>query len=293
MNKVIHIDTLDLHDLQPYRTMRRAFEHVKQGIFVAESEKVVRRLLASNLTIISMLMTPQWYEQLFAKNLVLSTEGGSASGGHISKSSPKVVSDCTVYLAEKNLLETIVGFGLHQGIMAVAKIPEPLSIEDAVEQTLQPYLFVALDGLTNADNIGVIVRNCVAFGVDALIVGETSSSPYLRRAIRQSMGSVFNLPIVATKNLSETLSLLEEKFSTQCLAADAHVNDISIQDANLGKNICIVFGSEGSGIRESVLGVCSKKITIPISEKVDSLNVASASAVFLYEVDKHRARVIA
>ncbi|MDP2209796.1 MAG: RNA methyltransferase [Bacteroidota bacterium] len=268
MKNVIHIDSLELAELRPYRTMRRAVEHVKQGIFVAESETVVKKLLTTNLAIVSILITQNRFDEI--RHLI--DERGKK--------------DFNIYLGEKELLEQIVGFDLHQGIMAVAKIPEPLLIEDAVKQSSQPYLFVALDGLTNADNLGVIVRNCVAFGVNALIVGETSSSPYLRRAIRQSMGTVFDLPIVHTKNLRETLILLEGKFNTRCLAADAHANDISIQDADLKKNICIVLGSEGSGIREPVLEVCSEKITIPISDKIDSLNVASASAVFLWEVSR-------
>lgn len=270
MKNVIHINSLDIPELQPYRTMRRAVEHVRQGIFVAESEKVVKRLLNTNLEIVSILITENRFDEI----------------GHLIDAREQ--RDFNIYIGEKELLEQIVGFDLHQGVMAVAKIPEPLVIEDVVKQSLQPYLFVALDGLTNADNLGVIVRNCVAFGVTGLIVGETSSSPYLRRAIRQSMGAVFVLPIIHTKNLRETLIMLEEKFNTRCLAADAHANDISIQDADLKRNICIVLGSEGSGIRESVLEVCSERITIPVSEYVDSLNVASASAVFLWEVRRRR-----
>lgn len=270
MQNIIHIDSLELDELRPYRTMRRAVEHVKQGIFVAESETVVKKLLNTNLAIVSVLITQYRLDEI--RHLIDERNN----------------KDFKIFVGEKNILEQIVGFDLHQGIMAVAKIPEPSLIEDAVNQSFQPNLFVALDGLTNADNLGVIVRNCVAFGVDALIVGETSSSPYLRRAIRQSMGTVFDLQIVHTKNLRETLVLLEEKLNTHCLAADAHANDISIQDADLIRNICIVLGAEGSGIRKPVLEVCSEKITIPISDRIDSLNVASASAVFLWEVSRRR-----
>lgn len=278
MQNIIHIDSLDLPELQPYRTMRRAVEHVRQGIFVAESEKVVRRLLSSNLPIISMLMTPQWYEMLFSNNPVI----------HNSPTPRGIASDCTIYLADKSFLETIVGFDLHQGIMGVGKIPESRLIEDVVEQSLQPYLFVALDGLTNADNLGVIVRNCVAFGATGLIVGETSSSPYLRRAIRQSMGYVFDLPVIHVSDLAATLKLMSDKYKIQTIAADAHANVVSVHEANLKENICIVLGSEASGIRNNVLDACIEKVTIPLNSKVDSINVASASAVFLYETWKVR-----
>jgi tRNA G18 (ribose-2'-O)-methylase SpoU len=268
MQNIIHIDSLELSELQPYRTMRRAVAHVKQGIFVAESEKVVKKLLSTNLAIVSILITQNRLDEIL--HLIDEREN----------------KDFKIYLGEKDVLEQIVGFDLHQGIMAVAKIPKPLLIEDVVKQSLQPYLFVALDGLTNADNLGVIVRNCVAFGATGLIVGETSSSPYLRRAIRQSMGSVFDLPVIHVSDLAATLKLMSDKYKIQTIAADAHANVVSVDDANLKENICIVLGSEASGIRKNVLDACIEKVTIPVSGKVDSLNVASASAVFLYEVWK-------
>ncbi len=287
MQNIKHIDSLELSELQPYRTMRRAAGHVKQGIFVAESEKVVRKLLASNITIMSMLITPQWYENIFSDNPRPNDEGGWATTQQ-SNATTELSPDFTIYIAEKSLLESIVGFDLHQGIMAVAKIPKPLLIEEVLKQSLQPYLFVALDGLTNADNLGVIVRNCVAFGATGLIVGETSSSPYLRRAIRQSMGYVFDLPVIHVSDLAATLKLMSAKYNIQTIAADAHANVVSVEEANLKENICIVLGSEASGIRKNVLDACIEKVTIPLSGKVDSLNVASASAIFLWEVKRKR-----
>jgi tRNA G18 (ribose-2'-O)-methylase SpoU len=270
MLNFIPIQTLDAPELKPYRTLRRAAEHVHQGIFVAEAEKVVRQLIKTDLEVISFLLSYEWLEK-------------------IKDSIEKKYRDkVKVFVGEEKLLDTIVGFSLHQCIMAVGKIPKPLSIEDVFKKSTKPYLFVALDGLTNADNLGVIVRNSVAFGVDALIVGETSSSPYLRRAIRQSMGAVFDLPIVHTKNLVETLSIISTRNGFRTIAADAHRNDIQIENADFSGNVCIVFGSEGTGIRQNVLDECKDKVTIPVNSKVDSMNVASASAVFLFKAQKQR-----
>ncbi len=268
MKNFIHIDSLDIPELQPYRTLRRAVEHVKQGIFVAEGEKVVKRLLKSDLKIISLLLTEKWLSEI--SDLIES----------------KPFDDVKIFTAEKRLLDTIVGFGLHQGIMAVGKIPIAPSISEITQKYNPPYFFVAVDGLTNSDNLGVIVRNCAAFGVSALIVGETSSSPFLRRSVRMSMGAVFELPAIHTKNLSDTLKELSDKFNVRCIAADAHRNEIKIEDTNYDGNICIVFGSEGFGIRNQVLDACSEFVTIPNSDRVDSLNVASASAIFLWEVNR-------
>ncbi len=270
MFNIIHIDSLDVSELQPYRTMRRATEHVRQGIFVAETEKVVKRLLQSNLQIVSLLLTDKRFDEI--KDLI----------------KPKVDENLKIFIAEKKLLETIVGFDLHQGIMAVGRIPKTLTIEEIITEYKSPRLLVAVDGLTNSDNLGVIVRNCVAFGVTAIIVGETSSSPYLRRSVRMSMGAVFKLPVIHVSDLKNTLIKLSSGYGTRCIAADLHTDNHTISEVDLRGNICIVLGSEGSGIRKEILGTCSERIKIPITDEVDSLNVASASAVFLYEARKRR-----
>jgi tRNA G18 (ribose-2'-O)-methylase SpoU len=270
MLNLIPIQSLDATELKPYRTLRRAADHVYQGIFVAEAEKVVRQLIKTDLEVISFLLSYEWLEEI--KDLI----------------EKKYRYKVKVFVGEEKLLNTIVGFSLHQCIMAVGKIPKPLKLEEVIQENRHDNLLVALDGLTNADNLGVIVRNCVAFDAMALIVGETSSSPYLRRAIRQSMGAVFELPIVHTENLTQTLNLISTRNGFRTIAADAHANEIKIENIDFSGNICIVLGSEATGIRKNVLDECKEKVTISLNSKVDSINVASASAVFLYEAQKRR-----
>ncbi len=232
---------------------------------MAEGEKVVRRLLDSPLTVVSVLVTEEWYKRLFHTEQPL----------------------FDIFIADKELLQSIVGYNLHQGIMAVAKVPEQQFLEVILRQMSEPYLFVALDGLVNAENVGVVVRNCAAFGVDAIIVGETSSSPYLRRAVRNSMGTVFQFPVVHTADLAGALQSLQKTFHTNIIAA--HPDEQStIHNTNFMGNTCIVFGNEGEGISDKILKVCSSHVAIPMMNGTDSLNVASASAVFLYEARKQR-----
>lgn len=264
------ISSLDLPELEPYRTLRRPLDHQKAGIFVAEGEKVVRRLLASSLTINSFLLTPQWLTALDSELHLRFKEAVPP-----------------IYVAEQELLESIVGHNLHQGIMAIARIPAHRTLPEALNEVHTPHLLLALDGLVNSENVGVAVRNSAAFGVDAIVVGETSSSPYLRRAVRNSMGAVFQIPIVHVDNLKESLQTLAEKYKTRIIAAHPRGRK-SIQEADFLGNICIVFGNEGEGISEEVLSVCDQTIGIPMLNETDSLNVSSASAVFLYEARKQR-----
>lgn len=261
-------DSLNRPELAPYRTMRRAAEHERSGIFVAEGEKVVRRLLHTSLKVISVLLTQEWLE-------ILRTP------------LEKRLEDVHAYVAEKKLLETMVGFQLYHGLLAVAEIPKPASLEQVLGRSARPHLIVALDGLTSSENLGVVVRNCAAFRVQALLTGETCGSPWLRRAVRNSMGGIFHVPIVKTENLAEELRRLATR-GFRTIAAHPHTAGKTLARAGLTADSCIVFGSEGQGISSAVLQACTDHVAVPMPAHVDSLNVSSAAAVFLYEARRQR-----
>lgn len=261
------ISSLDVPELHPYRTLRRPLEQRQQGVFVAEGEKVVRRLLASPLSVISLLLTPQWLDRL------------STTDPHLTSVLPDV------FVAENLLLQHIVGYNMHQGIMALARVPE----DTALDRLPSPHLLVALDGLRQAENVGMVVRNAAGFGVEALAVGETSCSPYLRRAVRNSMGAVFSLPIVHADRLDLTLMTLYEKFRTRLIVTDPHARQ-SIQSTDLTGNVCIILGNEDEGVSPQIERLASERVRIPMLRGVDSLNVASAAAAFLCEAARQRSR---
>jgi tRNA G18 (ribose-2'-O)-methylase SpoU len=260
-----HIKNLDLPELQPYRTLRRPEQHKQQGIFVAEGSKVVERLLQSGLTIVSMLLTPTWCEKLFAGN----------------------PPSYDLYLAEKKLLESIVGFPLHQGVMAVARVPTESSLPDALPRFEHPFLFVAMDGIASAENVGVIVRNASAFGATAILSGETSGSPYLRRAVRNSMGAVFCMPVFHSTNIVEDIRMLQGSWRTTVVGADPS-GMLSIHETDFTSDICVVFGNEGDGLSGAVKNACDLLVSIPMLNQTDSLNVSAASATFLYQARRSR-----
>ena len=268
MINIIQVDSVDHPELTFYKTLRMTTEHLKKRVFVSESEKVVHRLLLSHIEIISILLTPEWFSKF--KEL-------------IERRKEKI----TVYLAEKKLMEKIVGFNLHQGIMALAKIPSSKTIEAVLKDSTEPYLFVAIDGLTNSENVGNVVRNCAAFGVNTILVGETSSSPYLRRAVRNSMGAIFKINIIHCQNLYNTLLNLKDH-GFKIIGAHPHEERIRVENTNFTENCCIVFGSEGYGISPAILSICNITVSIQMENDIDSFNVASASAVFLYEVYRQR-----
>jgi len=266
--QVHRVTSFDRAELAPYATLRQHEEHRQAGIFVAEGAKVVRRLLQSDFGVVNVLLPEKWLAEF--EPLIRARH-----------------EDVPVYIMEIAELEKLTGFPFFQGVLAVGKIPRAHTLDSILADTPRPHFFVAGDGLANAENVGLIVRNCAAFGVQALIVGETSSSPFLRRAVRNSMGAIFKLPIVETPSLLNTLGVLRER-KVRIIAAHPHGEHRLIQDTNFAADCCIVFGSEGVGLSNEVLAVCDEAVAIPMSNEVDSLNVGSAAAVFLYEAARQR-----
>jgi tRNA G18 (ribose-2'-O)-methylase SpoU len=264
-----HITNFDAPELQPYATMKRPLEHERQGIFVAEGTKVSRRLLESRFPVLSVVLPEKWLAEFTPLIAVR----------------PEV--QIPVYLADKKLLEQLVGFSMFQGVMAVGRIPAPHSLDSILALSNSPRLLVAIDALTNAENLGTLVRNCVAFHTDALIVGETCGSPFLRRSVRNSMGTIFQLPIADVANLAQTISELR-RLGMRCVAAHPHATGRTPAAVDFNGDCCLVFGSEGLGIRDEVLAACDEAVAIPMPPTVDSLNVGAAAAVFLYEVNRQR-----
>jgi len=262
------IDSLDLPELQPYRTMRRQMDHRRAGIFVAEGEKVVRRLLESNFEVISLLLPEKWLEDL--RPLV--------------EARPETVH---VFLAEKRLLESLTGFSMYQGLLALGRVPAAPTLAAVLAASARPSLFAAVEGLSSADNLGAIIRNAAGFGVQALLVGETCTSPYLRRAVRSSMGAVFKMPIIESHSLLTHLRQLNG-LGVSCVAAHPHVSGRTLPMAQFNQDCCLVFGSEGYGLTKEILAVCHDAVAIPMANGLDSLNVGSAAAAVFYEAARQR-----
>lgn len=270
--RIEHVTALDLArpEMIPYATLRQHDEHKRAGLFVAEGDKVVRLLLESGFGVVSVLLP----------------EKRRAEFEPLIRARPE---DVTLFIMEIAELEKLTGFPFFQGVLAVGQIPQPATLDSILAGTPRPHLFVAGDGLANSENIGLIVRNCVAFGVQALIVDGSSASPFLRRSVRNSMGTILKLPVVETENLVEALGTLRAR-GVRVLAAHPHTEERTIADTDFTVGCCLVLGSEGKGLSAEVLAACDEAVAIPMCADVDSLNVGSAAAVFLYEAARQRAR---
>jgi len=264
------VTSLNTPGLDLYRTLKRPLSHREQGFFVAEGSTVVERFFAADtITAVSALMTPQWFDHF--KSVI--------SGR------PEALD---IYIGEDALLEEIVSFRLHQGVMAAGRVPYPVSLGEAVGSSVSPRFFVAVEGLTSAENTGVVIRNCAGCGVQVFIRGETSADPWLRRSVRNSMGTIFNLPVAAPEKLTDAILALRQEHGFRVYAAHPRRESAKVFETDFSGNCCVVFGSEGHGLSAQVIEACDRSIAIPMAGGVDSFNVACASAVFLYEAMRQR-----
>jgi tRNA G18 (ribose-2'-O)-methylase SpoU len=253
------VDINDIEDerIRLYRSLKATpKEHTCNNIFIAENEKVVLEVLKSKLRIHSIFALAEYHDQY--RDLI---------DNRIEQENQLTCS--------RELMNKIVGFRLHKGIMCIADVPKFSSI-DELETPI-----VALNGIVNSENVGAIVRNCIAFGVNSLIFDKETSSPYLRRAIRVSIGSVMNLKIYASENLADTLLKLKSN-QTRIISSEICGDSIPFnQYERKDCNFCLIFGSEGKGIDQDILDLSDQIVNIPISDKVNSINVAASSAILL------------
>jgi tRNA G18 (ribose-2'-O)-methylase SpoU len=261
---MIEIADIDDQRIVNYKNLRYTpVSHSVEKLLVAEGEKIILQLFKSNLEIVSVFAIEEFYKK---NNSLIN---------RISIPQEKL------FFANKSLMNSIVGYKHHSGVMALAKQPVPSKLNEMT------YRIVVLNGIINSENVGAIIRNCAAFGVDSIIVDKQTSSPYLRRAVRVSMGAVLSMKIYFSENLSDDLMKLK-KTSYTIISAEITDKSVTITALEIPEKCAIVFGSEGRGINSEILDLSDIIVHIPITDKVNSINVASTSAVILSKIFEQR-----
>ncbi|MCC6953992.1 MAG: RNA methyltransferase [Deltaproteobacteria bacterium] len=226
------------------------------GSILIEGDLQVERALRSGLRMTTLFMEPRFYE-LFSPLIAARPE-----------------KDLVCYSAERGVMQEIIGYRLHQGVMAVAARPQAA----ALEHLRSP--IVALNRVIDPENVGTIARSCRAFGVATLIADRYTADPLLRRAIRVSMGAVLELPIAYPPDLPEALRGLRPRM--RIVGIEQSPQSVSITSYNVSEQCVLVFGSERHGIEPEVLRECDDTVVIPMcSDTIASLNVSAAAAIAL------------
>ena len=235
----------------------------EKGMFIAESPLVIGRALDADYTPVSFLMEPKDVE----------TRG---------KALLERCGDIPVYVAELDVLTQLTGFHLTRGMLC-AMYRKPLP---TVERLCQNARRIAvLEDVMNPTNIGAIIRSAAALHMDALVLTSPCSDPLYRRAIRVSMGNVFQIPwTYFPKGSDWTRQLHQLGFKTVAMALKEDSLDIYDPRLQQEDKLAVVLGTEGDGLAAETIAHCDYTVRIPMSHGVDSLNVAAASAVAFYQL---------
>ena len=240
----------------------------EKGIFIAESAKVILAALKAGWEPVSMLMDRK----------------------HIHTQGAPLLERCPhtpVYTADANILEQLTGYQMHRGVLcAMRRKPLP-----TVEEVLKDAKRVAiLEGIVDPTNIGAIFRSAAALGMDAVLVSPTCGDPMYRRAVRVSMGTVFQIPWTRIGNTNADwpargmAQLHELGFKTAALALNQ--NSVSIEDPCLlqEEKLAVILGTEGDGLKDETIAASDYTVLIPMAHGVDSLNVGAAAAVAFWQL---------
>ena len=262
---IVHrITTVDLPELELYRTLRENTQHWRRGMFIAEGDKCVLRLIESRLPVQSFLLSEEWFSEL---ETTLSDE---------------LYGDTEVYVGSEKLLDSIVGFRMHKRIMAMAPIPASPPLERLAYAPHGSNVHVAVEGIADSENMGTMIRSFDALGAGSMIAGNDSSNPWLRRSVRVSMGSVFSLPVYSVPDVLATVEKCKKLFNWHVVATLPEGGRPRM-NVPADRPLCLLIGSEAHGLTGEALALADTVYTIPMHGGVESLNVATAAAIALYE----------
>jgi tRNA G18 (ribose-2'-O)-methylase SpoU len=256
---MIRITSIDDPRIAPYRNLKDR-ELARSGDrFIAEGEYIVRRLLASDYPCESIVVVERLAEQM------------------VKVAGPGI----EIFVTEAALLRQIIGFKFHSGVLAVGRRKPDLSLDDIPAVKSDRATLVICPELISAQNIGSLIRISAALGADAMLLGEKCCDPFWRQSIRISMGAVFSLPIVRSRNFVHDLHLLRER-GFELVATVLDENAESLDRAKRRERLAILFGNESRGLDANVTALCDRRVSIPMRAGIDSLNVSIAAGIFLY-----------
>ncbi|HEX2555923.1 MAG TPA: RNA methyltransferase [Microvirga sp.] len=257
------VPILDAEDprIEPYRAVRERDLVGRQGRFVAEGEVVLRVLLArSRFAVESLLLLESQVEKLASLLAGL----------------PPVV---PVYTVSRSVMDAIVGFAIHRGILAIGRRGPETSADDLLARLPDRALVLGLVGLTNHDNVGGIFRNAAAFGAGAVLLDPDTCDPLYRKAVRVSVGGSLVVPFARAPSASALCDALDRAgFETVALSPAGRE---FLSATARAPRTALLLGAEGPGLPDAILARC-RTASIPMAGGFDSLNVATASGIALH-----------
>jgi tRNA G18 (ribose-2'-O)-methylase SpoU len=263
---VIAIDSPDDERIADYRSLtdvalRRVLEP-QGGLYIAESAKVIERALRAGHVPRSVLVQEKWLDDV-----------AGLLGMH---------PDAPVYLVSPGVAESITGYSVHRGALAAMHRPPLPSVAEVIRDARR---VVVLEDIVDHTNVGAIFRGAAGLGADAVLVTPRCADPLYRRSVRVSMGTVFQVPWTRLPEWGEARRVMHEAgFHLAALALADDAAPLDAFAAAAPDRVALLLGAEGDGLSRSALAAADSVVTIPMAGGVDSLNVAAAASVAMWEL---------
>jgi tRNA G18 (ribose-2'-O)-methylase SpoU len=261
---MIHIEQLDDPRIAAYRNLR---DRTLRGesIFIAEGCVVVERLLRSRYPAESVLMAEE-----HAAAFAAMTPG------------------CPLYVASPELIREIAGFNFHMGALAVGRRPAGMRLDEVVAGPLNAACCVIVcPAVTKPENLGLLFRSAAAFGLRGIVLGRHCCDPLSRRCVRVSMGAVLAVPFTRSDDVAADMAVLRRDWRFERVAAVLDETAERLDRFVPAERTALVFGNEFDGLAAAWLAECDRRVTIPMSQSVDSLNLGVAAGIFIHHWSSH------
>lgn len=254
------IPSLDDPRLDAYRHLKDTNRTRWLDRFVCEGEKLVRRLLASEFPVESVLVAEKLVEEF----------------------APLVAERAPLYVVPDRSVAELVGFNFHRGVLACGRRSLRAPLESWLATAAGDLTLVVCPDIHDPENLGAMIRVCSGFGVDALLLGAECCDPFSRRVLRVSMGTGLKLRIYQCEDLLSLVARSRLAWGVELLATVLDPAAELLSGASRPARLGLVFGNEGHGLGPDWLAVCQRRVTLPMRGGTDSLNVALAAGIFLY-----------
>ena len=262
------IDSLDDPRLDVFRELKKTNLTRWSGRFIAEGVRVVKRLLASELEVESVLVSRSHRHRILGLCL------------------PNV----DVFTLPQSVAEMVVGYRFHAGVLACAQRPGQPELATWAQPDSRTSFLVACPNTTDPDNLGTIIRIAAAFGAEGILLGRGCADPFSRRTVRVSMGNVFQMPIREADDIEAELRELGETGKMALLGAVLSDSAIPLADCPVPSRAVLLLGNEADGLPQSLIDLCDQQVTIPMAVGVDSLNVGISAGILMYHFRQHANR---
>lgn len=255
------ISTLDDPRLEAYRNLKDRELARVSGRFIAEGRQVVLRLLQSDFPVESVLLARRRCDEM----------------------APYLPADLPLYVIPDELMQHVVGFKFHSGVIACGRRKPPVSLDAVMGRLSSRATLMVCPDIANTENLGALMRIAAGFGAEAMILGPQSCDPFYRQSIRVSMGAVFTLKLFQSNDLISDLRCIKNDWNIELFATVLDEAAEPLAKARRRRErLALVLGNEAQGLSPQVVAMCDRRVTIPMKLGTDSLNVAIAAAVCLY-----------